>query len=326
MRLVAVTRVFNEDDIIEAFVRHHAAIVDHHLLLDNGSVDRTLDILTNLRTEGLPITVLQNTVPFYAVEFYATHLFRNALSMFAPDWIMFLDADEFLDARGHPGGLRARVAGVPDAIQALKIPTIDYVETQSDDPNELLVPARMRWRLRDAPEPMSHVTVRATAAAPDLRIRSGAHNAFRGTTELPSQDETMVRLAHFPRRNAGQMVTKNLIGRLKLLAAGAEAQAVGLSARYIALYERLRDRPEELLADPAFLHPVHPDGDLVFDPLRYLGTALRHTRAADPTAKMIRVLLSYAESLAVQFGALADRNAAIRLQNVNDAGRWTKLF
>ncbi len=326
MRLVAVTKVFNEDDIIEAFVRHHAAIVDHHLLLDNGSADRTVEILADLGAEGLPITVLQNAAPFFAEEFYNTHLFRNALSVFAPDWVMFLDADEFLDARDHPGGLRARLAALPPDMPALKIPTIDYVETPNDDPGELLIPARMRWRLRPAPDPMSHVTIRATANTSDLRIRSGAHNAFRGTAELPSQNEDVVRLAHFPRRNAWQMVTKNVIGRLKLLAVGAQTQAAGLAPRYVALYERLRDRPEELLADPAFLHPVHPDGDLVLDPLPYLGTALRHTRAADPTAKMIRVLLSYAESLAVRFGALADSNAAIRLQHVNDAGRWTKLF
>ncbi len=326
MRLVAVTRVLNEDDIIEAFVRHHAAIVDHHLFMDNGSVHRTLEILTNLRIEGLPITVFQNTVPFYVQEFYNTHLFRNALSLFAPDWVMFLDADEFLDARGHQGGLRARLAALPQGIQVLKIPTVDYVETPNDDSGELLIPARMRWRVRHAPETNPHVTIRATADAPDLRVRSGAHNVFRGTTELPSQDEQVVRLAHFPRRNAWQMVTKNVIGRLKSIAAGAEAQTAGISTHYVSLYETLRDRPEELLADPAFLHPGHADRDLALDPLDYLGTALRHTSATDPAAKMIRALISYAEALAVQFGALGDNNAAIRLQKAHDAGRWMKLI
>ena len=326
MRLVAVTRVLNEDDIIEAFVRHHAAIVDHHLFLDNGSVDRTLEILASLRSEGLQITVLQNTVPFYVQEFYNTHLFRNAVSMFAPDWVMFVDADEFLDARGHPGGLRARLAALPQPTQVLKIPAIDYVETPNDNSGELLIPARMRWRLRQAPDPLPHVTIRATADAPDLRVRSGAHNVFRGAIELPSHDEQVLRLAHFPRRNAWQMISKNVIGRLKMIAAGAEAQAAGLSTHYVSLYETLRDRGADLLADQAFLHPAHAEGALVEDALRYLGTALRHTRAADPAAKMIRVLLSYAELLAGQVAALADGNAAIRLQKRHDAGSWTKLI
>ncbi len=41
MRLVAVTRVLNEDDIIEAFVRHHAPLLAHHLLLDKSAHEWT---------------------------------------------------------------------------------------------------------------------------------------------------------------------------------------------------------------------------------------------------------------------------------------------
>ena len=48
MRLVAVTRVMNEDDIIESMARHHAALVDHHVFLDNGSIDRTLGVVFGL--------------------------------------------------------------------------------------------------------------------------------------------------------------------------------------------------------------------------------------------------------------------------------------
>ena len=59
MRLVAVTRIRNEDDIVEAFARHHAALVDHHVFLDNGSADGTLAILAALHRDGLPLTVLQ---------------------------------------------------------------------------------------------------------------------------------------------------------------------------------------------------------------------------------------------------------------------------
>ena len=59
MQIVAVTRTLNEDDIVEPLIRHHAALVNHHIVLDNGSVDRTLDILHALREEGLSLTILQ---------------------------------------------------------------------------------------------------------------------------------------------------------------------------------------------------------------------------------------------------------------------------
>jgi hypothetical protein len=41
MRLVAVSVVKNEADIIEAFVRHTRAWVDHHLIFDHDSTDGT---------------------------------------------------------------------------------------------------------------------------------------------------------------------------------------------------------------------------------------------------------------------------------------------
>ena len=52
MRLTAVSKVLDETDIIEAFVRHTAAFVSHQIILDNGSCDGTVEILKHLRTKG----------------------------------------------------------------------------------------------------------------------------------------------------------------------------------------------------------------------------------------------------------------------------------
>ncbi len=42
MRLVAVCKVLDEADIIEAFARHTAHYVVHQIILDNGSIDGTM--------------------------------------------------------------------------------------------------------------------------------------------------------------------------------------------------------------------------------------------------------------------------------------------
>ncbi|HEX4505856.1 MAG TPA: glycosyltransferase family 2 protein, partial [Alphaproteobacteria bacterium] len=89
MNLVAVSRILNEDDIIESFVRHHAELVDHHLFLDNGSTDDTLRILRDLKTEGLQLTVLQNKAPFFTEVSYNTSLFRQAVRLYSADWVVF---------------------------------------------------------------------------------------------------------------------------------------------------------------------------------------------------------------------------------------------
>jgi glycosyltransferase involved in cell wall biosynthesis len=52
MRIVAMTRALNEADIIECFVRHTSAFVAHHVIMDDGSSDGTIDILTALKREG----------------------------------------------------------------------------------------------------------------------------------------------------------------------------------------------------------------------------------------------------------------------------------
>ena len=92
MRLVAVTRIRNEDDIVEAFVRHHAAMVDHHVFLDNGSNDRTVEILKSLRTEGVGVSIFSNRSPVFVEVAQNTHLLRHALALGA-DWVLHLDCD-----------------------------------------------------------------------------------------------------------------------------------------------------------------------------------------------------------------------------------------
>ena len=52
MRIVAITRVLDEADIIEAFVRHTAAYVQHHIFVDNGSIDGTVEILRRYSKTG----------------------------------------------------------------------------------------------------------------------------------------------------------------------------------------------------------------------------------------------------------------------------------
>ena len=50
----------NDGDIVEAFVRHHAMLFDHLVVLDHSSTDNTPTILRALQQEGLPLTVMRD--------------------------------------------------------------------------------------------------------------------------------------------------------------------------------------------------------------------------------------------------------------------------
>jgi len=57
LKLVSISMVKNEEDIIESFVRYNLNIFDEMILLDNGSSDNTLNILNSLKRENLPIYI-----------------------------------------------------------------------------------------------------------------------------------------------------------------------------------------------------------------------------------------------------------------------------
>ncbi len=97
MKLVAISRVRNEVDIIEAFVRHHCAHFHKLIVLDDGSSDETLHILRSLQSAGLPLVVVSEEAVGYDQSRYMTLLLHMAVNQFGADWVMPLDADEFIE-------------------------------------------------------------------------------------------------------------------------------------------------------------------------------------------------------------------------------------
>lgn len=56
-KIVGISMVKNEQHIIEPFVRHNIRFLDHLIVLDNGSVDETRNILTKLSEEFANLVV-----------------------------------------------------------------------------------------------------------------------------------------------------------------------------------------------------------------------------------------------------------------------------
>src|SRR5580658_60259 len=96
MRCVAITCARNEADIIEAFVRHTLAYCGTAIVLDHGSTDSTPEILRHLQEEGLPVHLLRDATIGRMHADHMNRLLRMAAGDFAADWILCLDADEFI--------------------------------------------------------------------------------------------------------------------------------------------------------------------------------------------------------------------------------------
>jgi hypothetical protein len=97
MNLAAITSVKNEIDVIEAFTRHTLAFVNRLVILDNGSRDGTLEVLRCLEKEFDSLEVVEDTSLGKYQARRMTRLLREyALGRYRADWVLPLDADEFL--------------------------------------------------------------------------------------------------------------------------------------------------------------------------------------------------------------------------------------
>lgn len=312
MRVVAVTRIYNEDDIVEAFVRHHAKFADHHIFLDNGSADRTLEILEHLRSEGHELSCFRQRCCFFNEIYQNTFLYNAAARYFDADWVLFLDADEFVDGRKSQLSLKDRLGRLPEHIDSLKLNMINYHDSHLDDVIELNVPVRIRRRWPH-PHDVFKICLRASLRDRMVTIDAGNHQALRAGEPVSAEVERDILLAHYVRRSPWQAIAKSLIGRLKVLAAGQDAVRQLRSLHYLPTFEALKHRPDEILLSEDFLRSLNSGGaHLVDDPIEYLGQRLRYTNGADPKMKSIKSIVHYLEEMAVHHGELLDRSPMLK--------------
>ena len=97
-RIVGLSMVRNEADIIESFVRHNVAFLDELHVIVQPSGDGTDRILGKLAEEGLPLVVIENNdAGFMQGEHLSSHA-RRLLATAQCDAVVVLDADEFIKA------------------------------------------------------------------------------------------------------------------------------------------------------------------------------------------------------------------------------------
>jgi hypothetical protein len=323
MRLVAATRVLNEEDILEAFVRHHAGLVDHFLFLDNGSTDRSLAILRALQAEGLPLTVLQTRVAHFCEPPVLTALFQMAARLGA-DWVLMLDCDEFVDERATGVGLRGVLANLGPEQGVLGLPTVAYHPTPNDDADDLLVPRCIRWREK-ATQPGVKVVVRGQLIAQGISIGAGNHVVIRQGQYLDAVSAEGLVLAHYQHRSPWRQLAAAVIGRLKVVAAGQTVSDSNVAVQQNRTFEAIRDDPAALLRDPGFLSPDLSRDELIEDPIDYRGGDLQHTEPSDPVMRAIASVAAFGEALASQHARLLDTNEGVRLQLHNLSLTWTQV-
>ncbi len=328
MKLVAVSRILNEEDVIEPFVRHTAAFASDHVILDNGSTDRTPQILADLRREGINLVVFRNQAAFFAEWIYNTMLYGYASGALAADWVLFLDADEFIDDRAAAGGLSGMLARVAPGAPCVRARMINY-ETATEATQAAPNVTRRLTRRQPRPHETVKVFVRGGFAKERIAVAGGSHAIALDGTIVPGAAQDEVVLAHYPVRSVWQLAAKIVVGRLKVLAAGPEdAEA---NNHYTPQFELMKTRPETWLdAARAQCEPdaadTAADTALVEDAIAYRGGDLRYTPPPAGKAEALARILAVAERIAEAHGRRIGADESVHLAALQEAMAFQRLL
>lgn len=311
IRLAGIAIVRNECDIVEAFVRHNAAVLDRLYVIDNGSTDGTLEILQRLAASRLPIRLERDEgLPYYQAA-KTTAMIKAAIEDQAWDCIFPLDCDEFLVAEDR-AALDAEIESLAPEEVGLLI-SDQYAPTESDQAAEPDPVSRIVHRIVAEPAlPMflgKVILPRSIALARDMSIGEGNHHVSIAGCRAPERWLTSAKIAHFPVRSVEQFVSKVVTTRLAWLARHDCQPYLG---HHIAIfYAQLRRKPEigpSRLLDAAFAYldsylgptKIAYQRKLVRDPVRRRGGELSHLNLAKVNA--LPRILDFAERIAKELG------------------------
>jgi len=253
-RVAALAMVKDEDDIVEAFVRHTLAHVDHLHIVDNGSEDGTLRILAALAEEGLPLSVLGFQSPHFEQATALNRLMRRLTAADDWDWFLPLDADEFIQT--PPGtSLRQLLAQTPDdAPAALRwLNFVPRTEWRPGNGREL----RDSFAASSAREPAFYKVAIPRRLARLGTITEGNHKLKIDGRDCPARALPAL-LQHLPVRSSAQILGKALVGSARLAIKPRRFPGEGAHWDRIAAFAR--DRHYALtLADLRRLALRYPD-------------------------------------------------------------------
>jgi hypothetical protein len=205
--------------------------------------------------------------------------------------------------------LRDYLAAKPHEVLHLHAGLVNYIGTEADDIGEAVVPLRIRYRDRDFCA--TKVFIRGLLVRHGAALENGNHNVIVQGVPLALQRDQNLVLAHYPMRSGWQMLAKAVVGRLKVLAAGATEAAA--ATHYTDLLSVFEAHPEYF--DRNFIDARRSLGDaIVADAIDYLGGALRYTVPTDTRVHAVLSVLKSAEALARRHGALLDQIGEVRSQ------------
>lgn len=205
----------NEEDIVEASIRHNLRSLDALTVVDHGSDDATPGILAALVREGLPLDVRRDeSLELRQSEITTAHV-RRLLGDGA-DLCVPVDADEFL--RMPSRATFERVVAAADPKLHLVMPWITYLPS-FDTPGDIVARLARARRMPEERHGLHKVIVRRSLLdTPGAIVDTGNHRVHghdgSGQDRHDALPASVAALAHVPVRSVGQLTAKIAVGAL----------------------------------------------------------------------------------------------------------------
>ena len=214
-RIVAISMVKNEADIIESFVRHALLIADCLLVVDHDSTDDTEEILAQLQGEGLPLEISGYAGAGHDQAEVMTGLMYRAIEEYGADIVIPLDADEFLvSPSGGSAYVRRILQGLPvTGVYQCRWFRYELVAPEESQEDYLLSRPARRSLKQDFPSKAIVGRIPVQELRPSLMQGNHALRLprYEGTFMVVKAEELPdVHLAHFPFRSREQILSKKL--------------------------------------------------------------------------------------------------------------------
>jgi SAM-dependent methyltransferase len=239
-RIVSLSMVKNEQDIIEPFVRHTRKFVNAMVVLDNDSTDATRQILIKLNRELRGVFVTDAPGLAYRQGERMTSLLNYVQTAFFADYIMMLDADEFIQAK-DPEHLLRELARIPAGGQGF-IKWRTFVHTPHGEQSYIDPPQCFRWcRAEERPSYSKTVLRQDGLYFHDLRLGQGSHGLDAPERAIPTIHLDGLRIDHFPVRSPSQLVSKSVVGWAAIVALPDDARDLSWSYQWAQNFARIRD-------------------------------------------------------------------------------------
>ena len=209
-KIVSISCIKNECDIIEAFVKINSRIIDTFVFIDDSS-DKTTEILRNLIKDGYKIILLdrqigedynQGGLLTAALNFLVTQF--NSLEF---DYILPLDCDEFPNSISLED-FTEELSQIPEGFVGSYV-WETYIPTTLDFPNLISNGLIDSFQKRVPEGRIFPKIIISRDLVGKIVVGTGSHNAIHLNGINVNEYRIDSKLAHFPVRSAEQIIRKN---------------------------------------------------------------------------------------------------------------------